>query len=205
MKTRIRFMSFVMAAAILFSLSTSALAVDSETQVIENQDIVELSLANEKVIEDPEGGVSITFDLVQKVPPVGESGVAPSSIGWIEIVGWGQVKCALFTGNGMGTFDWDFYLENGDVITLVEGTFVLERNNAMLPDFNIAKEKVRQPFNTGTQFSQAHGQVAFDLDSDLDRDMNVRFKWSKFYITGVQGKYSIPVGQKAGTIKDFEV
>lgn len=50
---------------------------------------------------------------------------------------------------------------------------------------------------------EAHGTEDFDCPSDIDYDMNVRFKWSNFRIEGVYDVYLVTDGHATGTVEDF--
>lgn len=113
------------------------------------------------------------------------------------------MRCRVYPENLMGYFDWSFHLDNGDYIKKVTGTFVFERNSALLPNLNIAKKKVDALASIGTLFFRLSGQESFECPGDIDRDMNVKFKWSSFKIHGLRNDYSVANGSKSGTVRDF--
>lgn len=205
MKKRVRFASLFIAITVLFSLSTTAFAADYESYDAVSQDEIELYIENEVVTKEPDGGISVSFDLTKEVPQPDGENVSQNSIGWVEIVGYGTMRCRLFPYNGVGYFDWNIYLENGDQIKKVTGTIVLERNSALLPDFNIAKEKVSESYSPLPPYEHAHGTKDFKLDSKIDMDMNVRFKWTGFRVQGVKDSYVLKNGSATGTIADFSI
>ena len=190
MKKRICFASLFMVIILLFSLSTTAFAADYESSTTDNHEEIELFIANEVLTKEPDGGVSVSFDLVKEVSTPNGENVVPTSFGWVEIVGY---------------FDWNIYLENGDQIKKVTGTIVLERNSALLPDLNIAKKKVSESYSPLPPYEHASGTEDFKLDREIDRDMNVRFKWTGFKVQGVKDVYVLTNGSATGTIADFSI
>ena len=204
MKKRISWLSIFMAIMMVFTLNTTtAFATDTTVEENLSNAPVELNIDNITYSESVDGGMVARFDLVKEVPAEEGDGVSLPSIGWIEVVGWGQMRCRLIPGNGIGYFDWDLYLTNGDFFREVTGTLVLERNNALLPDFNIAKKRVNASYPPSSLSRQAHGSEAFDCPADIDHDMNVRFKWSSFKIKGVTDDYDVTNGRATGTVEDF--
>lgn len=204
MKKRFSWLSMMLVIIMLFSVcGTTAFAADETIEEEITETPVELRIDNIRYSKSADGGMVAQFDLVKDAPAENDNGVEPASIGWIEVVGWGQMRCRLLPGNGFGAFDWDLYLTNGDFFRAVTGDFVFERNSALLPDFNIAEGEVDEYYPPSSLNTQAHGSVPFDCPSDIDYDMNVRFKWRSFKIKGVTGNYSVTNGQATGTVEDF--
>ena len=205
MKKRICFASLFMVIILLFSLSTTAFAADYESSTTDNHEEIELFIANEVLTKEPDGGVSVSFDLVKEVSTPNGENVVPTSFGWVEIVGYGQMRCRLYPDNGVGYFDWNIYLENGAQIKKVTGTIVLERKSAVLPDLNSANKKVSESYSPLPPYEHASGTEDFKLDREIDRDMNVRFKWTGFKVQGVKDVYVLTNGSATGTIADFSI
>ena len=123
MKKRISWLSIFMAIMMVFTLNTTtAFAADTTVEENPSNAPVELNIDNITYSESVDGGMVARFDLVKEVPAEEGDGVSPASIGWIEVVGWGQMRCRLMPGNGIGYFDWDLYLTNGDFFREVTGT-----------------------------------------------------------------------------------
>lgn len=158
---------------------------------------IRLCAVNVIVEESPDGGVSASFDLVK--PQDGDPDAQTRIIGW-QIVGYGQVKCRLIPDNGIGFFDWEFDLTNGDLIKGVSGTFVLERYST---GRNIAKKAVDETYSVGSLYKRASGSESFDVDPRISRDLKVRFKWSGFKIRGVDDDYFMDNESVIGTVQEF--
>lgn len=206
MKKSTSWISMFVAVVMVFSVNTTtAFAADTSAEQNVSATPTELKIDNLTYSESVDGGMVVQFDLVKEVPAEGSNGVSPASIGWVEVVGWGKMRCVLMPGNGYGRFDWDLYLTNDDFIRKVTGTLVLERNNLLLPDFNIAKKEVSESYYPSSLNKQAHGAEGFTCPSDIDYDMNVRFKWSSFKIYGVTDDYIVTNGNATGKVRDFVV
>lgn len=115
MKKRIISMLFV--CVLVVSSSVPAFAAEPiEQPSVSEPATIDLQFENMTFSESEDDGVTVTFDLIREVPSTSEDGVSPASIGWIEIVGWGKMRCRVYPENLMGYFDWSFHLDNGDYI-----------------------------------------------------------------------------------------
>ena len=198
------FVSLFILLSLILSLAMPIAAADISTEPASTDAPIQLAFENFTTEESSDGGIVAYFDLVTEAPPSETGEVSPAGIGWVEVVGWGQVKCRLLDGNGIGIFDWQFHLDNGDVFKAVYGVFVIERNSFLLPNFNIGKEEVNETYGPGPLYNSAYGSESFRIEDELDPDLNVLFKWSNFKVTWVRGSYSLPAGRIAGTVNDFK-
>ncbi len=180
---------------LIFSCTINTFAINAE-QTKSEEHIVELKMQNIQEVKTF-SGYEITCDLVQEIENPSES-ESTCSIGWI-IVGYGMLRMRLMPNNGCGTFSWSFTLSNGDVITNVRATFVVEKNTALF-DPNIAKVDVNKPY--GMQVSVS-GSKDFSFNETLSYSQKIRFKWSGVTIRGVRGGYSLPSDNRTGTVEDF--
>lgn len=89
MKKRIISMLFV--CVLVVSSSVPAFAAEPiEQPSVSEPATIDLQFENMTFSESEDDGVTVTFDLIREVPSTSEDGVSPASIGWIEIVGWGE-------------------------------------------------------------------------------------------------------------------
>lgn len=102
--------------------------------------------------------------------------------------------------NQIGEVNWRIALDNGDRITKVRGTLVVEKDLFGPINPNYAKFNIDQRFSG--EYSSASSTYTFSFQRE-DKDYNVNFKWSGFYIYGVRGDYSIMNGHRSGKISDF--
>lgn len=180
---------------LIFSCTINTFAINAEQPESENY-IVELKLQNIQEVQTF-SGYEITCDLVQEIENPSES-ESTYSIGWI-LVGEGKLKLTLMPYNGCGSFGWSFTLSNGDAITNVRATFVVEKNTALF-DPNIAKVVVNKPYSMTPTVS---GSKDFSINETLSYSQKIRFKWSGVTIQGVRGGYSLPSDNRTGTVEDF--
>lgn len=173
--------------------------VDTATVLTdENAAVTPLSMDNVQTMQSEDGGIEIRFDLTKEVVP--EDGVSPLAIGWIEVVGFGRMRMRLSPDNGIGYFDWELSLTNGDLIKKVAGTLVCEKND-LLNTTNYAKKKVSESY-IGTLYASARSTETFSFFED-NYKQNIKFKWSGFILTGVKDTYYLSNGSKSGKVIDF--
>jgi len=197
-----KIISMAVALVMILSLfSMSAYATDETISAHTPDDVIELVMGEITIVEDENGEVFMEAELLQEVEPE-EGGMTPMLMVW-KVVGVAQFKMSLHQSNGYGDFHWIVTLTNGDVIKAVSGTFVCERNNLLLPDFNYAKEYVSESYSVGTLYASARGSEMFSFSSTVPSTQNIRFKWANFYVTGVTGIYSVSNGNVTGTVADF--
>lgn len=190
-------MTFIFCTSTSFASETNELNASSFSG--NEEQIYQLQIANMKVT-NTDDGYECSFDLLQEVPIDSED--SARGIGWVT-VGNGRFRLRIYTGNGLGDVAWNFTLTNGDVISGVKGTLIVEKDILGPINPNYAKIKIDEWYNTGTLFSNATGSEDFDMPESIDPDQNIIFRWSGFYITGLRGTYSAPNGNVQGKVREF--
>ena len=113
------------------------LSVDAERQEITaDENAISLELENRRVQKNPDGGVTVYYDLLQTTIQNGRS--------LTYIGGTYEATMRLIPANSTDSFPFTMRLTNGDFMKGVDGFMICERNNALLPDLNYEKWNVHE-------------------------------------------------------------
>ncbi|MEG2051277.1 MAG: hypothetical protein RR012_03130 [Oscillospiraceae bacterium] len=186
---------------VIFTITSFASNIPSEfnNEMATNKNAIAFKATN--VIEQKtDKGYEISFDLIQEADTKGT--IATRAIGWVQ-AGDGKVKLDLAPANGIGFFDWYFSLSNGDLITSVKSTMLVEKDLIGPVNPNYAKVDIYRSYKKGTQYNKAQDSHAFSFPGNVSYNQNIIFRWTVFTVQGVQHTYYMPSGSKQGKVCDF--
>lgn len=190
----------IFAFFLAFSLMLTSIGVSYASSVSEdseNDNMIELMVANSRLEKGEDGGLGVAFDLVLPARISDEKVLLKA-----ETIATGKFTMSLHPGNGYGSFNWKIQMLDGSYITRFKGNFACKDASALFPTV-YASAEIDNYFNEDDEV-RTYTDVEYFEFRDTEYQKKYQFRYSGVYVYTPDKDYSFAHNSVTGTLEDFQ-